>query len=277
MKTNFPYVPAMQFAVVLVAVTALSACGGGSLSNAPGQSSTPAAKVDESMFARVSSYCTTDTLKPGDPAHQDGWVASPVAHGMPDQYTISAIASANGHAFTLNQPITMHVSHSDYRGVKSTLIPSGYGKPEWVMGVSLPTLLAPHAAACVTQVARINYPTDPFANTPFAALGKPVDTTPVLYWRSFWDKAVPVAQLSGYPVDGFEFVSDFQPSDGQVYFVLDKARFTSPQTMSICFLAAGTKAWDCRQPTLADQGANWQLFQRGLQQGVYVLTSPTLP
>jgi hypothetical protein len=273
MKKRFLLSSAISHSFIVASCATLAACGGG-LSNGPGQSSTPAPQVNESQFASVSAYCTTDTLKPSGPTY-DGWVALPNVTSTPEHNTTSAIASTNGHTSTIDPPITMNVPHDDYRGIKSTAVMSGFGKPEWVMGVSLPTLLAAHATACVTQVARIMRPTDPFANTPFASLLKPVDTTPVLYWRSFWNKEVPVTQLSGYLIDGFEFVSDFQPSDGQVYFVLDKSRFTSPQTTSLCYLAPAAVQWDCRQPNVADQGSNWQVYQQGLKQGVYVLTSPT--
>lgn len=83
-----------------------------------------------------------------------------------------------------------------------------------------------------------------------------------------------MAQLSGYQIDGFEFVSNFKPADGQVYFILDKQRYPAPQTFSICYLAPGASEWKCSQPELSDQGMTWHVRMRGLNPGVYVLNAP---
>ncbi|GAA4021660.1 hypothetical protein [Actimicrobium antarcticum] len=271
MNKSLPFSTVLScYLILAVTGTSLSGCGG-----ALGENGVPVPPVNESQFASVAAYCTTDTFKVDDPK-RDGWLSAPMITSPVDSVEISAIYSPGGSTSSLLSSISMQVDRSDYRGITTSVVRTGYSRPEWVMGVTMPSVLAPKSVACVTQVARIHTPIDPFANTPFARFANPVDTTSVLYWSSYWNQALPVDTLAGYKVDGFEFVADFAPADGQAYFVLDKARFPAPQSMSICFLAPGAVTWDCKQPSLIDRGANWQLVQSGLKQGVYILMSPTL-
>lgn len=246
---------------------ALTGCGGGGASSEPAAPSANAA-----MFKDLISYCGASQPTAED-ASRDGWVSEFPSFNNGSTYQSSSIVSASGSKSAWEDPIVMKVGVRDYRGVTGSFVPSGYGKPEWLMGASIPTVLDAQSVACVTQVARVKHPVDPLAGIP--NVPHP-DLSPTLNWQSFWSRMVPVEQLSGYHVDGFEFVSNFSPSDGQVYFIVDKSRFQSPQNLSICYLAPTATQWDCAQPTIADQGANWQIYKRGVKQGVYILNSTTL-
>ena len=272
MKNPLRVVPLLQATAILLTTGLLTACGGSI--GTFGQHAPSAPPVDESLFASVSSYCQNDKF-PVD-GRPNSLTGNMNASAISDQYILSSYISTQGYINETQSPLTMHVPHSNYRGVTGDITPSGYGKPAWVMGIAMPPALAPHASACVTQVARIDNRMSPQLSLTYPYIATPPVTKSTLYWRSFWNTTVPVQQLQGYLVDGFEFVSDFVPADGQVYFILDKARFSTPQSMSLCFLAPKTTSWDCKQPSVADQGENWQVFKQGLKPGVYVLTSPTL-
>lgn len=250
--------------VGLSVAIALTGCGGGG-----GASSEPAApSANAALFKDLISYCGASQPTATD-VSRNGWVSEfPSFNNGSNQG--NSIVSASGNTSAGKDPIVMKVNISDYRGITGSFVSSGYGKPEWLMGVAIPTVLGAQSIACVKQIARVQYPVDPFVGIPNAPY---FDPNPTLNWQSYWNRTVPVTQLSGYHVDGFEFVSNFIPSDGQVYFIVDKIRFQAPQNLSICYLAPNATQWDCAQPTIVDQGANWQIYMRGVKQGVYILNS----
>jgi hypothetical protein len=134
-------------------------------------------------------------------------------------------------------------------------------------------MMRPGSVGCITQTARIYTP--PRYDL---GLGLPqlTEQTPSLTWTSRWDKAVPVQRLPGYPVNGFEFVANFEPEDGRVFFQIPKARFNDPSSLAVCHLPAYAAQWACSQPLTADAGENWHMSSKGVKQGVYVLVSPFL-
>jgi len=241
-------------ATVLAAL--LSGCGAGA---ADGAEDRP--PVDTGLYQQMASYCQATPPGPGEPV-RDGWVMSSGYTGNGSStFESNAIVSANGSSAEGLGPVTLKVGIHDYRGLASgaQIVPSGYANPNWVMGAALSGTMRAKSVACVVQLAKI----------------RPSSTGMGLYWRSFWNEAVPMAQLSGYQIDGFEFVGNFTPADGQAWFALDKQRYPAPQTLSVCYLAPGAGAWKCSQPELSDQGATWQLRVRGLAPGVYVLNAST--
>jgi hypothetical protein len=137
-------------------------------------------------------------------------------------------------------------------------------------------VLPKQAVACVVQLTKIKY-TPPLDLTAFPGWATSGLATPVppysLSWKSYWDTALPLDRLAGYPEDGFEFVSNFVAREGKSFFNLDKARFASAQGLSICYLAPKTVTWDCATPTSFDLGATWQVGRPGMQPGAYVLVS----
>ena len=80
--------------------------------------------------------------------------------------------------------------------------------------------------------------------------------------------------LAGRAMSGFEFVSNFAPASGDVFFNLDKTRTTAPSSWSVCYLAPKSVQWSCSQPAVADAGTYWQLSVQRPKVGVYVLTAP---
>ena len=239
-------------ALAIVTAFALSACGG----ILPSEPEAPA--VDVARFDELITYCGATQPTALDASRQ-GWVGG----GSGEES--NAIVSASGSLSDSQSRITMSIN---IRNGSSTS--GGYGQP--AMGVAIPTLLAAKSVACVKRVGELVYP-----NYPAQILGYVIDpnlsSTPTLVWKSYWDRAVPVDQLPGKHIDGFEFVGNFKPEDGAVYFTANKISFPSAQNLSICYLAPNVTQWNCSQPTIADQGANWQVFIKGLKQGVYILNS----
>ena len=240
------------FLLALTIAVALSACGG----VLPSEPEAPA--VDVARFDELITYCGATQPTALDGSRQ-GWVGG----GSGEES--NAIVSASGSFSDLQSRIAMGVNIRTGSGSSG-----GYGQP--LMGVAFPTLLAAKSVACVKRVGELVYP-----NYPAQILGYVIDpaltSTPTLVWKSYWSRAVPVDQLPGKHIDGFEFVGNFTPKDGTVYFTANKISFPSAQNLSICYLAPNVTQWNCSQPTIADQGANWQVFIGGLKQGVYILNS----
>lgn len=237
----------------------LSGCGAGA-----GVEDAPAA--DAGTYQQIASYCQTTPPGPGE-AVRDGWVMNSSFSGYTGRdsyrYETNAIISANGSTAEGLGPVSLKVGVYDYRGLASNaqFITPGYANPATGMGAVLSGTMSAKSVACVAQLAKIGW----------AAVGA------TMHWRSFWNDVVPMSQLPGYQIDGFEFVGNFNPADGRVYFILEKQRHPAPQAYSVCYLAPGTTQWKCSQPELSDQGATWQVGIRGLAQGVYVLNAPNMP
>lgn len=246
----------------------LSGCGAGA--GADGSPAAPAA--DTGRYEQTASYCQARLPGPTEPA-TDGWSLSSsyTGNGM-DYFDANTIVSASGSSAGLD-PVWLRVNLHDYRGIvgNTPIVPSGVAHPDWNMGVILPTAMSAKSVACVAQLAKIRSVT-----TPATLLAQQPTVSTTLYWRSFWNDAVPMAQLSGYQIDAFEFVSNFTPSDGEAFFTLDKQRYPAPQDLSICYLAAGAGQWNCSKPQVSGQGGTWKLHTGGLKPGVYVLSAPTL-
>lgn len=238
---------------ITIGLALLAGCGGGG-----GQEDAPPA--DMAAYTETMAFCEGT-----EPDGQGGWsLSSPSKYGNPS-YDASALVSPRGAelSFTLQMKVGVH----DYRGVNGFFIPSAYMEPEWGMGVQLQGRL-PAGAACVRSLGKLTPP----LNLP-GGFHMP-DNGYTLGWKSKWSAAVPVANVPGSVIDGFEFVSSFAPPDAQPFFILSKTRLASTQGAAICYLAPAAANWDCRTPSVTDLGKNWGLARQGAQAGVYVLAAP---
>lgn len=247
-----------------MAAAVLAGCGAGA--DEEGQRDDP---VMLAAYKDMIAYCGAEEPV-GAPAQEGGWsLTSPSKYGNPT-YEASALVSPQGAE--LQFPLHMRVGVRDYRGVTGPVIPSGYARPEWRMGVILEGRLPAHAAACVISLAKLVPP--PYVPTlPGMPQQEPVYGY-TLDWRSKWATAVPVAGVPGSVIDGFEFVSTFGHAGSRAVFVLPKAQLTSTQGVAICHLAPAAITWDCAVPDVYDQGEDWGIARRGVQAGVYVLAAP---
>ncbi|WP_157691715.1 hypothetical protein [Noviherbaspirillum autotrophicum] len=251
---------------------ALTGCGGGAGALGGGAGAPSAPVADAAAYDDMMSYCGI-TAPTGMDATQDGWSSNyGVLQGAGTVYYGSTIISPAGSAHAWSTPLTMSVPFTNYKGVTGPVVSSGYAKPEWKMGVAIPTVLSPRSVGCVTETARVYTPPTIDLSPGYPTLPQPQSS---LIWTSYWSSKVPVSQLQGTPVDGFELVSNFAPASGVVYFVIDKASFAAPQTLSICRLAPKATQWNCVQPSVADAGENWSVTTSSPAPGVYVLLSPT--
>jgi hypothetical protein len=241
----------------------LAGCGGG----AGGQDPASAA-ADASQYEAMMEYCQAPSPDLGGPA-RDGFTSGASIHSGELQFDSNSAVSLSGSTVQQPDPVMLTVGIHDYRGVTGNFVPSGYAKPEWIMGAAIPTVFAAKSVACVAQLAKIKST----AAYPFPGLPTPAPSI-ALSWTSYWQRAIPVDRLPGQPIDGVEFVSNFVPLDGQVFFTLNKAAFASPQGMSICYLAPSAAQWACAPASSADRGENWWVYQRGVRPGAYVLVAP---
>lgn len=240
-------------------VVAMSGCGVGA-GGLSGNRDPVAPQVDASLYRDLLSYCRVSEPT-GINATRDGWSTTMFSF---DQYgtATTGMVSVAGSTSAWDTPLALYVP----------LDSGGYGEPEWKMGVRFPTVLGKQSVACVRQATHTYTP--PALNIPGVAY---VPALPVTVWDSFWDRALPVSKLAGKAMDGFEFVSNFTPDGGDVFFNVGKSRVTAPSTLSVCYLAPKTVQWDCSQPGVADAGTTWQISVRSPKPGVYVLVSPPSP
>jgi hypothetical protein len=244
------------FLSLLGAVFSLSGCGAGLETG--GNDPAPAV-ADSGMYRDVMAYCRI--AEPvGIDATRDGWTTYLLSS---DQYwtVTTGMVSAAGSSSQWETPLTLYVPLNNGAGA--------YGEPAWSMGVRMPTVLGKQSVACVRQASHTFTP--PQLNIPGVPNPPPVFQT---VWDSYSDRAIPVSTLPGRAVYGFEFVSNFAPLSGEVFFRTGKASVDAPSALSVCYLAPKSVQWSCAQPGVADAGKDWQLSVRTPKQGVYVLVAP---
>lgn len=254
MKQKHTRAPGLRCLAIIMGLALLAGCGAG----AEEEDAPPA---DMAAYTETMAFC--EATEPTGPAAQPGGLthSSPSSYGNPT-YDASAVVSPRGAdlTYTLHMKVAVH----DYRGVSGTIFPNAYFEPETGMGVLLDGRV-PAGAACVRSLAKLTPP----PNIP----GLP-SYGYTLGWKSKWSAAVPVANVPGAVIDGFEFVSSFTPPDARTVFILSKTRLASTQGAAICYLAPLGTNWDCKAPTVTDLGKNWGLVRQGAQAGVYVLAAP---
>ncbi len=241
---------------LLGAALGLGGCGAGA--DTPSNDAAPAL-VDSAMYRDVMSYCRMTEPAAADAA-RDGWNTYLLNS---DQFwtVTTGMVSVGGSSSAWDTPLSLHVPLNNSA--------SGYGEPDWSMGVRIPTVLGKQSAACVRQASHTL--TSPQPNIPG------VPNPPLVFrtvWDSYWDRTIPLASLPGRAVYGFEFVSNFTPTGGEVFFRAGKAGVGEPSALSVCYLAPKSVQFSCAQPGVADAGKDWQLAVRSPKQGVYVLVAP---
>jgi hypothetical protein len=252
MKKNMRHAALLS---LLGAAFSLSGCGAGL--DTGGNDPAPAV-VDSGMYRDVLAYCRI--AEPvGIDATRDGWTTYLLNS---DQYSTvtTGMVSVAGSSSQWETPLTLYVPLNNGA--------SAYGEPAWSMGVRMPTVLGKQSVACVRQASHTFTPPQP------SIPGVP--NPPLVFqtvWDSYWDRAIPVSTLPGRAVYGLEFVSNFAPTGGEVFFRVGKASVAAPSALSVCFLAPKSVQWSCAQPGVADAGKDWQLSVSGPKQGVYVLVA----
>lgn len=237
----------------LLSALLLGACGG--TGGSDGEARGPAAEA--SLFVPMAEYCGIKSPETRS-VTGEGWDAAPTfMNGY--RYTASSLRSLAGSSQALEGGQALNLDINDYRGVVAdgmvATLP-GAADTAWVMGARIPTVLAPRSIACTVHLSKLrnNY-TQPAG------------------WSTYWHASLPMAQLPGHLIDGFEFVSNFTPADSAIYFVLDKERYGNLQAPSLCYLAPHKTQWECAAVSLVDAGKRWQVHAAGLRAGAYALVS----
>lgn len=257
--------PSLSLPPLAAAALILTGCGGGAFDQErtlpPGEST---------LFPELLSYCGARTPTSAEAA-SNGWSLEWPMHTGATNYDTSALVSAGGSSDTGLGTLDLKVALRDYRGVEGAVVGTGSIDAAVKMGVQISPALGRNSVACVSQVARLNA-----AAPAWLPDGTPAASMLQLAWSSYWNPALPVSQAAGYHIDGFEFVSNFTPANGNVVFTIAKSRFPATQGLSLCHLAPRATLWECAAPGVSDAGNYWQLSQSGLKQGVYLLNSSAL-
>lgn len=214
--------------------TLLVACAGTDGEQAP-------SSTDASVYHKALSDCGIGEPRPTDAGYgsvQGGGGLRYTARN--EGYEINTMVSAGGAPANAAIPVSLQV----------TIANSGYGEPDWKMGISFVAALPANSAACVAGM--IN----PWSNP----------TLPIA-----WAGPLPTSSLPGVVLDGFVFAGTLSVSDATVFFTRPKSYSSTVDGISICQLAPGATKWDCAAPTVTDLGTKWRLARRGANPGVYVM------
>lgn len=251
----------------------LSACGGGD----PDVDDGFAVPVtDAALGQSILDYCQLDPLEPAEFDGGTGYSYSPITlwrHKSNAGTTHDEMSAVRAHGLN-NYPVmdvmTLRTSVSDHRGfTEEPNVGIGLVDARFSQGVAIPDLFADKAVACVKSVSQ----KQPVFTFP-AELTALLNTR--LVWQSFAAPTVPVAQLPGYALDGFELVANFQATFGLVYFSLPVGSVGIANAISVCHMPQGgapSGAWNCKVPTVVpfEGGVKFQI--ESASPGVYMLVS----
>lgn len=227
----------LTVSALFAASALLAGCGAGNGESAP-------SSTDASVYRKALSDCGIAEPRPADSGYGSLQGGGGFRNAPPnDGYEISTMVSAGGAPANAATPVLLQVA----------ITTSGYGEPDWKMGVTFVAALPANSAACVAGL------TGPRSNP----------TVPIA-----WPGALPKDGLPGVILDGFAFLGTLSVPDATVFFTRPKSYSPAVDRFSICQLAPGATKWDCTTPTATDLGTKWRLTRRGASPGVYVMVGP---
>lgn len=240
---------------VLLSATLLAACGGGGDDSPlqPVALAKPTAVL--AQLEAVSGQCGLSSL------------ATQALGGQTALNVNSTTVNINGY----DQPLAYLVS-GDYfetRIRQDILLPQADLRAPVVflepgsntMGVAMtgPYLLG--SVACVRSVGRA-WP-----------IASPTTANYDVTWSSSGQPSLPVQTLPNPPVNGFEFVGNFDAQNFSAQFRLAAHSVNDPAAARICRYAGGTD-WACVVPSVNQEGASYVFSTPLSAQGVYMLSAP---
>lgn len=252
----------------------LAACGGGA-GLPDSEERLPVAAVDRQQTAAVRDYCAIGaplrqaasaddagfSYQPGSPWHAGAGLMLAVS----SVYAWGRTDTQGGGGFDV---LRLGTPVNDYRSFDPSATLGIGAAPSQRLGMGL--LVEPRfddqAAACVKPVTVVRYRQVLLPGSGWVQLRS-------LGWESMQAETVPVQTLPGAALDGFEFVANYLPLEGRVFFALAKNQLADPQAAQLCHLAPGAGAWRCLRPQLRDGGDLWELTAPEARPGVYVLVS----
>lgn len=252
----------------------LSACGGGAALDA--EERLPVAAVDKAQTAAVRDYCAISApLRQAASADEAGFSYEPGSswHGGEGLMLTVSSVYAWGRSDTQDgggfEALRLGSSVNDYRGFNAAGNTVGIGAaaaPRLGMGLLVEPRFDDQAAACVKPVSVLR-------SRQILLPGSGWVQSKTLSWESRQAEALPMQSLPGAALDGFEFVTNYLPLEGRVFFALAKSQLADAQAAQLCHLAPGAGSWRCFKPQLRDGGELWELTASQAHPGVYVLVS----
>lgn len=252
----------------------LAACGGGDLGGDEGFA-VPAA--DSVLAEIIQDYCQLDALDTASFNGEVGYSYSPASlwrystNAGATHDELSAVQAHGLNNLPVMDKLVLNTSVRDHRGfTEGSNIGSAVADGRFGQGAVIPDLFADKSVACVKSVSQMHLLT----NSSYGSL----DSLPSarLVWQSFAAPIVPVEQLPGHAIDGFEMVANFQAAAGLVYFSLPTGTIADANAASICHMPqSGTYAgaWNCQAPTIVPFDGGVQFELPAARPGVYMLVS----
>ena len=257
MNKTTTFLSRTPFGVLLSAVL-LAACGGGGDDGPlqPVAVAKPTAVL--AQLETVSGQCGLSSL------------ATQAMSGQTALNVNSTTVNTNGY----DQPLAYLVSGAYYEAPirQDILLPQADLRAPVVflepgnntMGVAMtgPYLLG--SVACVRSVGRAR------------AIASPTSARYELTWSSSGQPTLPVQTLPSPPVNGFEFVGNFDAQNPSAVFRLAAHTVSEPAQARICHYEGGTD-WACVVPTVNLEGPSYVFSTPLSAQGVYMLSVPAAP
>jgi hypothetical protein len=241
----------LVWATTLAGVSLLTACGGGFDEERPA----PATPEAIQSFNQLAVDCGADVTLPtsdlSETLEQLDRRNITLDHVS---YTATTIYAANGWVPVDDTAETMNVPMSDMRGLAlGSGISLGFAD-----GASMGAAFAPRMpSAGITCVRGLNGYSSPA-------------------WRGTNSLKLDVTDLPAPAIDGFEWLANYEPPLGMVYFTANKEKVGVPSAR-ICHRGAADSNWSCDVPSVRDQGNYWTFSLSSMSRGTYVFAANNPP
>lgn len=238
-------------AISALALALLTACGGGGGETTANE---PAPLATSTVTPTLCGVQIAPTV--GAPSYTQIGNQTMLVNGL--ETRISLVTSPTGYPFdvatvNLNLPLD-DLRETPFLGYNPDTTPNS-------MGVELGSRFAPGAVACISGVSRaINIGTEGSPNFRVS-------------WGSTLLPSVPLSGLPTQAINGFEFLTNAQPTQASAVFRMVKTAQADPATVSICHIDSNA-ATTCRVPTVTEDTLHWIFRLVITEQGVYMLSAP---
>jgi hypothetical protein len=256
--SSHPNRPLQVLATALLGSSLLAACGGGG---------------DEGPLQPVAVAKPTAVLAEVGPVTDQCGIASlatQVASGQAalnvnrtsidiGGYALPVTYLVSGDYYETQSRMDVRLPQADLRAPVVSLDPGAA-----TMGVAMtgPYLLG--SVACVKAVGRA-WP-----------VASPTTATYEMTWSSSGQPVLPVQTLPHPPVNGFEFLGNFEAQNPSAVFTLGDHALSDPAEARICRYEGGND-WACVVPQINKEGATYTFSTPMTAKGVYMLSVPSAP
>ena len=247
-------------AAALAAALLAAGCGGGGAEGEDEADPQPASPAMVASFNTLAPYCGVDAVLPTssmDVTLDTSLQRTVLRSGVAQQAT--AAYALNGFRLFDDEPSSLRIDIDDRRGLGTgRYVDRGSYDAGTGMGVLLFPSMPGGGLTCVRGASWLM----PVPGS---------DGLKTLRWSSRSLDTLPMANLPGAPIDGFEWLANYAvPSNSAAWFILRKTAVDAA-VVQVCRRTGEATDWRCTRPLVTPRGEDWVFTNEAPEPGVYLL------